>query len=93
MAQSIEKNPFERLSTDTLDARLGRETQAKGMGGGKQRRRTSRPDQIALKTSPLKRQQFDRLSLRLGKSKVETFEAALDALEEKLNAEPKGARR
>lgn len=82
-------NPFAISKTaDTLEGRLGRETKAQALAGpAPGRRRITRPAQIALKTSPLKKQQLERLSLRLDSSMVVVFELALDALEEKLNAE------
>lgn len=49
------------------------------------RRRLSRPAQIALKTTPEKIQQLDRLSVRTGKLKIDVIEEALDLYEAKLD--------
>jgi hypothetical protein len=86
-------NPFDvSQSGDTVDARIGREGQGKSLTGNRARRRTSRPEQVAFKTTKLKIQQLDRLSVRANKTKVEVFEAALDALERELNDELKAKR-
>jgi hypothetical protein len=47
--------------------------------------RLTRGEQVAMKTSPAKREQLQRLALRMNVTFVEAFEAALDALEEKLD--------
>jgi hypothetical protein len=47
-------------------------------------RRRGRDEQVALKTTLLKRQQLQRLALLTNKSQVEVFEAALDAYEREL---------
>ena len=55
--------------------------------GGHALRKRGRDEQVAFKTTLLKRQQLERLALRLGpgKSLTDTFEAALDALEDRLD--------
>jgi hypothetical protein len=85
------RNPFDRLGTDTLDRRLGRESQAKASASRGAPRRTTRPAQIAIKTTELTRQRLERLSVWLEKSKVEVIEIALEDLEERLKAEAKAA--
>ena len=72
-------------STDTAESRLAGETLARGLIDGRNFRRRGRAEQVALKTTLLKRQQMQRLALRMNKTLTEVFEEALDALERELD--------
>ena len=76
--------PFDLSQDDSTEERLKRENAAKGIVDGRTMRRRGRAEQIALKTTILKRQQLQRLALQANKSQVEVFEAALDAYEREL---------
>jgi hypothetical protein len=78
-------NPFDLSSEDTPETRLEGENLAKGLIDGRSLRRRGRGEQVALKTTILKRQQFQRLALRMNRSLTEVFEEALDALERELD--------
>jgi hypothetical protein len=83
-------NAFDVLAdtADDTNKRQQREDAARGGiidGRTRKRARRGRAEQIAMKTSPQKREQLQRLALRMGVTFVEAFEAALDALEEKLD--------
>lgn len=81
-------NAFDVLG-DTGDGSTKREQREEAARGGiidgRKRKRVTRTEQVAMKTSPHKREQLQRLALRMGVTFVVAFEAALDALEEKLN--------
>jgi hypothetical protein len=78
--------PFDLSRTeDTLEARQHGEALARGLVDGRKLRRRGRSEQVALKTSLLKRQQMQRLAMRMNATLTEVFEAALDALEERLD--------
>ncbi len=76
--------PFDLSQDDSPEERLKREIAAKGVVDGRTMRKRGRNEQIALKTTILKRQQLQRLALQANKSQVEVFEAALDAYEREL---------
>lgn len=78
-------NPFDLSSDDNFEDRQKGENLARGLIDGRKLRRRGRAEAVALKTTLLKRQQLQRLALRMNKSLTEVFEEALDALEEKLN--------
>jgi hypothetical protein len=75
---------FNLSEDDSTEERLKREAAAKGVVDGRTMRRRGRDEQVALKTTLLKRQQLQRLALLTNKSQVEVFEAALDAYEREL---------
>jgi hypothetical protein len=77
--------PFDLSEGDSVEARLARENAAKGVVDGRTMRRRGRNEQVALKTTLLKRQQLQRLALLTNKSQVEVFEEALDAYERSLS--------
>ena len=81
-------NAFDVLGdiTDNDANRQQREDAARGgIIDGRRRKRVTRTEQVAMKTSPQKREQLQRLALRMGVTFVVAFEVALDALEEKLD--------
>jgi hypothetical protein len=83
-------NAFDLLgdTTDNGAARVQRENAARGgIIDGRKRKRVTRTEQVAMKTSPARREQHQRIALRMGVTFVEAYETALDALEEKLNRE------
>jgi hypothetical protein len=86
-------SPFDLShSGDSLESRQAGEVGARGIVDGRVSvRRKTRTEQVALKTSVLKAQQFAHLSLRMNASKIEVFEAALDALQRELDAEATAA--
>jgi hypothetical protein len=87
MNKDLIGNPFDLSEPgDTLQGRLEGENLARGLMDGRKLRRRGRAEQVALKTTLLKRQQLQRLALRMNRSLTEVFEDALDALEEKLNS-------
>ena len=71
---------------DLLESRMLRESSASGIVDGRKRRKGNRNEQIALKTTLLKRQQLQRLVSRTGKTQIEIIEEALDVYEAHLNA-------
>jgi hypothetical protein len=78
-------NPFDLSTDDSPRSRLEGETLARGLIDARKLRRRGRAEQVALKTTLLKRQQLQRLALRTNKTLTEVFEEALDAFEEKLD--------
>ena len=83
--------PFDLSQDDTPESRLLRESSASGIIDGRKRRKGNRNEQIALKTTLLKRQQPQRLVALTGKTQIEVIEEALDAYERELKARKKGA--
>jgi hypothetical protein len=84
-------NAFDVLAdtADDIKKRQQREVATRGGiidGRTRKRARLIRGEQGAMKTSPAKREQLQRLALRMNVTFVEAFEAALDALEEKLDS-------
>jgi argininosuccinate lyase len=77
--------PFDLSQDDTHEARLRREAAATGIVDGRKLRKGSRNEQVAIKTTALKRSQLQRLALRAQKSQVEVIEEALDLYERELN--------
>jgi hypothetical protein len=63
------------------------EHSAKGTIDGRTLKRSSRQEQINIKTSVEAKKKFDRLRMRLDVPYNVVFEQALDVLEAKLNAE------
>ena len=80
---------FDLSEGDDVESRLAREAAAKGVVDGRTMRRRGRAEQVALKTTLLKRQQLQRLALLANMSQVEVFEAALDAFERELKKDGK----
>jgi hypothetical protein len=83
-------NAFDVLgeTSDGGTARKQRENAARGgIIDGRRRVRRTRTEQVAMKTTPERREQLQRLAMRMEVTFVHAFEAALDALEEKLNSE------
>ena len=78
---------FDPNTDDTADDRQSGEVAAAAPLNAHERRRKHRTSQWGVKTTPFKRSQHDRLSIRMDKSMTEVYEEALDALEEKLNRE------
>lgn len=83
--------PFDLSQDDTLESRLLRELSASGIVDGRKRRKGNRNEQIALKTTLLKRQQLQRLVALTNKTQIEVIEEALDAYERELKTRKKGA--
>lgn len=76
---------FDLSEDDTPETRLKRESAATGIVDGRKLRKGSRNEQVAIKTTALKRSQLQRLALRAQKSQVEVIEEALDLYERELN--------
>ena len=76
---------FNLSEDDTPEERLRRESAATGIVDGRKLRKGSRNEQVAIKTTALKRSQLQRLALLANKSQVEVIEEALDLYEREWN--------
>ena len=82
-------SPFD-LSNQSLDSPETREqgeARARGIIDGRTARRRGRGEPVAFKTTLIKRQQLQRLALRMNTTLTEVIERALDELEKKLDEE------